>query len=80
MTSSAARADPARHWRVKVEAKSLLKFLSSHIVESRTAAMICSNHCVIFYVYVGERGGNANGTQGAAGIMTFFVPGYQEED
>lgn len=42
-------ADKEKHWRVKVDAKSLLKFLSSHIVESRTIAAICAGHCAIFY-------------------------------
>ncbi|CAO1629287.1 unnamed protein product [Sympodiomycopsis kandeliae] len=64
--------DPAAHFRVKLDAKSLLKFLGSHIVESRTIACICSGHCAIFYVYVGD-------PKNTAGVMTFFLPASEED-
>lgn len=65
--------DPQKHFRVKLEAKSLLKFLSSHVVESRTIACICAGHSAIFYVYVGD-------PKNTSGVMTFFLPAAQDED
>lgn len=68
-----ANADPREHFRVKLDAKCLLKFLGSHIIESRTIACICAGHCAIFYVYVGD-------TKNTSGVMTFFLPGAAEDD
>ncbi|CAO1618742.1 unnamed protein product [Parajaminaea phylloscopi] len=75
-TQSAGRsadADPKEHHSVKLDAKSLLKFLSSHIVESRTIACICAGHCAIFYVYVGD-------AKNTSGVMTFFLPAAVTDD
>ncbi|PWN30543.1 cell cycle checkpoint [Jaminaea rosea] len=72
-STSDLEADKTKHFRVKVDAKSLLKFLSSHILESRCIVCICQPLCVIFYVYVGD-------PKNTSGVVTFYLPGTEEDD
>lgn len=65
-STSDLEADKTKHFRVKVDAKSLLKFLSSHILESRCIVCICQPLCVIFYVYVGD-------PKNTSGVVTVSV-------
>lgn len=61
--------DPSHLFKVTVEAKSLLKFLATYQVASSAIACLCSDHCAIFYVYIGQSKDRVEG-----GVLTFFVP------
>ncbi|KAI0926322.1 hypothetical protein AcW1_008532 [Taiwanofungus camphoratus] len=64
--------DPAHMYGVLVSLRSLLKFLSSHVVSTTTIACICQNHCMILYVYIGE-------VADAGGVLTFYIPAIIDE-
>lgn len=46
--------EPDEFFSVTVDSRSFLKFLASYTIASTTIACICSQHCIILYVYVGE--------------------------
>ncbi|CAK5270303.1 unnamed protein product [Mycena citricolor] len=60
--------DPVEMFPVTVTTRSFLKFLNSHVVSTTTIACICRNHCMILYVYLGDR-------SDAGGVLTFYIPG-----
>ncbi|EPQ28001.1 uncharacterized protein PFL1_04328 [Pseudozyma flocculosa PF-1] len=66
-------SDPSEYKSVMLDMKSFLRFLSSYVVATTTIACICSNHCAIFYVYIGD-------VEKSSGVMTFFLPGIVRED
>ncbi|GAA5985845.1 hypothetical protein JCM11641_005318 [Rhodosporidiobolus odoratus] len=61
--------DPSTFFSVTVDAKNLLKFLASYSIATTTIACLCSSHCAIFYVYIGDSKDQMQG-----GVLTFFVP------
>ncbi|BGO95559.1 hypothetical protein NBRC10512_007817 [Rhodotorula toruloides] len=61
--------DPAEFFSVTLDTKNLLRFLNTYAVATTTIACFCSNHCAIFYVYVGESKDKVQG-----GVLTFYVP------
>jgi len=50
-----------------VDVRSLTRFLNAHLISTTTIACICSGHCIIMYVYIGEVGN-------AGGVLTFYIP------
>ncbi|KDQ13494.1 hypothetical protein BOTBODRAFT_66718 [Botryobasidium botryosum FD-172 SS1] len=62
-----AEVDPAEYHRILVTSRSLLKFLSSYVISTTTIACICSDYCLIMYVYIGE-------VDDAGGVLTYYIP------
>jgi len=54
-----------------ISVKSLLHFLSTHVIKASTIACICANHCLILYVYIGE-------LEDSGGVLTFYLPAKNE--
>ncbi|VDB90867.1 unnamed protein product [Peniophora sp. CBMAI 1063] len=67
----AENPDPERMFGVLLRTRSLLQFLSAHVVSTTTIACVCHQHAMIFYVYVGE-------VADAGGVLTFFLPPVQD--
>ncbi|KAG9008869.1 hypothetical protein FRB94_012838 [Tulasnella sp. JGI-2019a] len=57
---------------VLLSMRSLLRFLSSYVVSTTTIACICSGHCLIMYVYIGEM-------DDSGGVLTFYIPSRMDE-
>jgi len=57
---------------VLLRTRSLLKFLNAHIVSTTTIGCVCHQHCMIFYVYVGE-------VADAGGVLTFYLPAIMDD-
>jgi len=55
-----------------ISLRSLSKFLSSYVVSTTTIACICSGHCLILYVYIGE-------VEDSGGVLTFFIPSRMDD-
>lgn len=56
-----------QYYSVLVSVRSLTRFLNAHLISTSTIACICSGHCIIMYVYIGEVGN-------AGGVLTFYIP------
>jgi len=50
-----------------ISIKSLQKFLVGTTVCTTTIACICSGHCLILYVYIGD-------VDDSGGVLTFYIP------
>ncbi|GAA5888113.1 hypothetical protein JCM5296_005437 [Sporobolomyces johnsonii] len=61
--------DPAAFFSVRLDTKNLLKFLASYAIAQTCILCLCSDHCAIFYVRVGDSKDHVEG-----GVLTFFVP------
>jgi len=59
--------DLEQYHSVLVSVRSLTRFLNAHLISTTTIACICSRHCIIMYVYIGEVGN-------AGGVLTFYIP------
>jgi len=58
---------------VLLSMRSLLRFLSSHLVSTTTIACICTGHCLILYVYIGEM-------DDSGGVLTFYIPSRMDDN
>lgn len=80
--------DPEEFHAVLISARSLLKFLTAHVIANTTIACewvdelsifflmasgICARHCIILYVYIGSVGE-------PGGVLTFYLPAILDED
>jgi len=65
--------NPAKFYGVLLEVRSLLRFLSTYVVSTTTIACICSGHCLIVYVYIGEM-------EESGGVLTFYMPSRVEDN
>ncbi|GAA5929137.1 hypothetical protein JCM1841_005147 [Sporobolomyces salmonicolor] len=66
--------EPATFFSVRLDTKNLLKFLASYAIAQTCILCLCSDHCAIFYVRVGDSKDRIEG-----GVLTFFVPAVNPE-
>ncbi|CEQ41596.1 SPOSA6832_03315 [Sporobolomyces salmonicolor] len=64
----------ATFFSVRLDTKNLLKFLASYAIAQTCILCLCSDHCAIFYVRVGDSKDRIEG-----GVLTFFVPAVNPE-
>ncbi|ORY42784.1 cell cycle checkpoint [Rhizoclosmatium globosum] len=67
--------DPKEFAQVRVDIRDFIKFCTCHQLNPmNTICCIIENHGLVFYVYIGENGGENIGDANGCGTITYYLP------